>query len=50
VEQQGVSVEDFDRRRDQRFWRDLVDSVPAWDRLIDEFNAEAGDGLARQAS
>jgi hypothetical protein len=50
VEQQGVSLEEFDRRRDQRFWRGLVDSIPAWDRLIDEFNAEVGGALARQAS
>ena len=42
VEQQGVPIEDFDRRKDQRFWRGLVDSVPAWDRLIEEFNAEVG--------
>ena len=41
-EQQGVSVEDFDRRKDQDFWRSLVDSIPAWDRLIQDFNAEAG--------
>jgi hypothetical protein len=42
VEQQGVAINDFDRRRDQRFWRDLVGSIPAWDRLIQEFNLEAG--------
>ncbi len=42
VEQQGVSVEDFDRRRDQSFWRGLVDELPAWDRMIEEFNAETG--------
>jgi hypothetical protein len=42
VEQQGVAIDDFDRRKDQRFWRDLVDSVPMWDRLIEEFNAEVG--------
>jgi cysteine synthase len=42
VEQQGVTIDDFDRRRDQRFWRDLVGSIPAWDRLIQEFNLEAG--------
>ena len=42
VEQQGVSVEDFERRRSQRFWELLVDSIPAWDRLISEFNAEVG--------
>jgi hypothetical protein len=42
VEQQGVSVEDFDRRRSQDFWRGLVETIPAWDRLIDGFNAEVG--------
>jgi cysteine synthase len=42
VEQQGVAIEDFDRRRDQRFWRELVDSIPMWDRLIEDFNAEVG--------
>lgn len=40
VEQQGVSVEDFDRRRSQSFWDSIADSLPAWDRLIEEFNAE----------
>jgi cysteine synthase len=44
VEQQGVALEDFDRRREQRFWRDLVATIPAWDRLIHEFNLEAGVG------
>jgi cysteine synthase len=42
VEQQGVSVEDFDARRDPAFWRGLKDLVPAWDALIDEFNAATG--------
>jgi cysteine synthase len=40
VEQQGVSIENFDRRRDQKFWRGLVDELPAWDSMIDEFNAQ----------
>jgi len=40
VEQQGVSVEDFDRRRDPSFWKGLQDSIPAWDKLIVEFNAD----------
>jgi hypothetical protein len=39
VEQQGVSIEDFDRRRDQKFWQGLVSELPAWDSMIDEFNA-----------
>ena len=42
VEQQGVSVEDFDRRKNQDFWRSMVDSIPAWDQLIQDFNAEVG--------
>ena len=46
VEQQGVAIDDFDRRKDQRFWRGLVDSIPLWDRLIEEFNAEVGAGRA----
>ena len=40
VEQQGVSVEDFDQRKSQDFWQDLVGSIPIWDRLIQDFNAE----------
>jgi cysteine synthase A len=46
VEQQNVSVEDFDSRRHQPFWKDIAASIPAWDKLIDEFNAEVG--LRRQ--
>jgi cysteine synthase len=42
VEQQGVPIDDFDRRKGQRFWRGLVDGIAAWDRLIEEFNAEVG--------
>jgi cysteine synthase len=46
VEQQGIAIDDFDRRRDQRFWRELVDSIPVWDRRIEEFNREVGAGRA----
>jgi cysteine synthase len=42
VEQQGVALEDFDRRRDQAFWQELQESVGAWDRLIEDFNRETG--------
>lgn len=42
VEQQGVSIEDFDARKEQTFWRDIAQSVPVWDRLITEFNADVG--------
>ena len=41
VEQQGVSVEDFERRRSQSFWDGIADSLPQWDALIEDFNAEA---------
>ena len=42
VEQQGVAIEDFDGRRDQSFWDGLLDLVPAWDGMIEEFNARTG--------
>ncbi|HXP73629.1 MAG TPA: pyridoxal-phosphate dependent enzyme [Stellaceae bacterium] len=42
VEQQGVPLADFDRRRDQRLWRGFQAAVPRWDALIEQFNAEAG--------
>jgi cysteine synthase len=41
VEQQGVSIEEFESRRHQRFWDDIAESLPEWDRLIEEFNSEA---------
>jgi cysteine synthase len=41
VEQQGVSLADFDRRRDPAFWDGLVKLTPVWDGLIENFNAEA---------
>jgi cysteine synthase len=42
VEQQGVSLEDFVVRRDQKFWRGLQSYLPAWDAMIEEFNAKSG--------
>ena len=44
VEQQGVELADFDRRKDQRFWTGLRDLLPVWDELIDRFNRETGLG------
>jgi cysteine synthase len=38
VEQQGVSIEDFDARSDPGFWDGLMDMVPVWDSMIDDFN------------
>jgi cysteine synthase len=46
VEQQGVPVAEFERRRDQSFWRGLREAATAWDGLIAEFNARAGFGEA----
>ena len=42
VEQQGVPLDEFDRRRDQSFWSGLQAAVPRWDALIEEFNAQVG--------
>ena len=40
VEQQGISLADFDRRRDQSFWHGLRDLIETWDQLIIAFNEE----------
>jgi hypothetical protein len=42
VEQQGIEIEDFDKRLDQRFWIGLQDMVPVWDQMIEEFNRKTG--------
>ena len=42
VEQQGVALADFDRRKDQRFWRGLRGLLPVWDEMIERFNRETG--------
>jgi len=41
VEQQGVSIDDFEKRRSQNFWCDIQDRLHDWDRLTIEFNKEA---------
>ena len=38
VEQQGVSLADFDARRDPGFWDGLMALVEVWDGMIDAFN------------
>ncbi len=40
VEQQGVSLEDFDARRDQAFWDSLRGLPRLWDNMINELNNE----------
>jgi cysteine synthase len=42
VEQQGVSLPDFEQRRDQQFWAGLRSLLPAWDAMIAEFNERTG--------
>jgi cysteine synthase len=42
VEQHGVPLEAFERRRSREFWAALRQAVPAWDAMIAEFNAAAG--------
>jgi len=44
VEQQGISLAEFERRRTQSFWRGLRQTASAWDELIAEFNAVARFG------
>jgi hypothetical protein len=46
VEQQGISIGDFDRRKSQDFWRGLADTIAAWDRLIEDFNDEVSGANA----
>ncbi len=42
VEQRGVNVDDFDRRRDQGFWNAVAAQVGELDEKISRFNSDAG--------
>jgi cysteine synthase len=44
VEQQGITLEHFDARRDQAFWRSLRPVVGVWDDLVEEFNSRVASG------
>ena len=46
VEQQGVSIDDFVARRDQRFWVALRKKLETWDEMIASFNDAAGVEIA----
>ena len=46
VEQQGIGLADFDRRRHQDFWRGLHALVPQWDEMITAFNRDSGMAAA----
>jgi hypothetical protein len=38
VEQQGTTLDTFEARRSQDFWRGLRRYLPVWDEMIGEFN------------
>jgi cysteine synthase len=42
VEQQGVALAEFNRRKSQSFWLGLQDLVLQWDEMITAFNRDAG--------
>jgi len=42
VEQQGIALADFERRRSQTFWTGLHALVPLWDEMITAFNRDSG--------
>lgn len=42
VEQRGVDLNDFNRRRDQSFWDGIAEQVDRWDELIESFNQRVG--------
>lgn len=42
VEQQGIALEDFQRRKSQDFWQGLHALVPQWDEMITAFNRDSG--------
>jgi cysteine synthase len=46
VEQQGVALADFERRRTQAFWTGLQALVPVWDEMIAAFNCDSGMAAA----
>ncbi len=42
VEQQGISVADFEARRSQSFWESVAALREPWDQAIIEFNSQSG--------
>jgi cysteine synthase A len=42
VEQQGIPLAEFEARRAPAYWTGMRDILPAWDAMIDEFNARTG--------
>jgi cysteine synthase len=46
VEQQGIAIEDFERRRHPSFWKSLHAQFGAFDELIARMNRDAGVAIA----
>ncbi len=46
VEQQGIALADFERRRSQAFWQELPALIPQWDEMITAFNRDSGMAAA----
>lgn len=46
VEQRGVALDDFNRRRNQSFWDEVAEQADQWDELIKAFN----ERVAQQAA
>src|SRR5262249_35092264 len=46
VEQQGIALADFERRRSQAFWQKLPALIPQWDEMITAFNRDSGMAAA----
>jgi hypothetical protein len=42
VEQQGITIADFDKRKRQGFWTGLHALVPVWDEMVTAFNRDSG--------
>jgi hypothetical protein len=42
VEQLGVEIDEFERRREQSFWNGLRPLTDRWDEMIVEFNDATG--------
>ena len=46
VEQQGIPLAEFEARREPAYWSVMREILPAWDAMIDEFNARTGVQIA----
>ena len=46
VEQQGIALAEFERRRAQGFWQDLQALLPLWDEMISAVNHDSGMAAA----